>query len=143
MFRNKTLVLIPFVILLMAGCSDDSPAPSSTSAPKVLSEVEKVICGNSYKTWKFVAIYKNNANVIRDCAVNDDWIFRYSRILEIKNNGLSCDGQDAFQEHDWDISGDEKSIIIGASSFVIVKMTSTEMQLQENVDGNPVFVFKR
>lgn len=143
MFVNKTLILATLIVVIVSGCSDDSPAPATTTPPKVLTEIEKVICGSSSKTWKFVAIYKSTANVIRECAVNDDWIFRYSRTLEIKNNGLSCDGQDAFQEHDWDISSDEKNIIIGSSLFTIVKMTSTEMRLQENVDGNPVFVFNR
>ncbi len=140
---QRRLLTLAVVIFILSSCSKDDPAPQTTPSTKVLTEIEKVICGSSSKTWKFVAINKDGANVIRTCAINDDWIFRYSGILEIKNNGVSCDGQDAFQEHMWEISSDEKNIIIGGSTFLIIKMQSTEMQLQEKVLGDPVFVFQR
>jgi hypothetical protein len=144
MFSKNPIILLTCVILLITGCSEDSaPAPATNTPPKVLTEIEKVICGGSSKTWKITAINKTGTNLIRPCAINDDWIFKYSRILEIKNTGEPCDGQDLFQEHEWDISSDEKNIVIGGSSFLIIKMTSTEMQLQEDIEAKPVFVFKR
>lgn len=130
-------------ILLLVSCSEDAPSPQTQQPTKNLSEIEKVICGSTYKTWKFIAINKNGANVIRECAINDEWTFRYTRHLEINNTGVSCDGQDLYQDHGWDISPDEKSIIIAGSTFLILKMQPTEMNLQEKVDGNPVLVFKR
>ncbi|HEY0742456.1 MAG TPA: hypothetical protein VGD40_13370 [Chryseosolibacter sp.] len=130
-------------LVLASSCSEDSPSPQAPPSKIVLTEIEKVICGSTSKTWNFVAVNRSGKNEIRACAVNDHWIFRYSRLLEIKNTGLSCDGQDAFQEHDWAISSDEKKILIGGSSFRIVKMESAEMHLMEEVQGDPVFVFKR
>ncbi|HEY0652114.1 MAG TPA: hypothetical protein VGD65_03260 [Chryseosolibacter sp.] len=134
---------VAFVLVLLGGCSDDSAPPQTQQPTKTLSETEKIICSSSYKTWKFTAIYKGSANVIRQCAINDDWVFRYDRTLEIKNTGVSCDGNDTFQEHAWNLSKDEKTVFMGTSTFAVLKMTAAEMRLQENVGDNLVFVYNR
>lgn len=95
----------------------------------------------SAKSWRLISEKVNGVENILDCEKDDLITFAPNGQYFLNPNTITCFPDEPIEGGTWDLSADEKTLIINGGNLNIVELTETKL-IVSGVLGNETFVLE-